>query len=687
MRARSSMWWLPLAIAGGAVLPVSGASANPGQAFKDGWNCAKAHVAGAGVLAKDIYLKGQQVAALSATAGKCLAVSGADQQGFALVMAALTTIKIVAPDSVPTGQCKPAVRSAVARPFGEGIAAVLPSGGAKNQIRQLLDSDTASNLLWDQFTVLPPPVSTYASHVDCACEFIDGGLSLADLSAVSSVISNVSNTCATFLDSAGLGFINDLGGAALAKAGQVEAAVGNAWEDLKNEPEPAADEVVYFGFWGAYVPNMAGVLVKSPGSDLAKAKWSQALNGWVSLGSGCYQTQCQLDMPMLANDCAFYYRTHRFSDEHATRKCGEYQARATEEATTLAKQWRAIIDLPGEVDARLKQAVESKWVWRLPYNANNPVAASYSKHGNRWTTPEAMSGAFAPVVGKVQAPGQYEKAWQYGSSGSYQAAREILPNVGFDPARAAELAVAAAAAGFDRELQARWDAESAAVRGHFMALWFPTPAGASQHGCPNDPLLTKSCVARLVETFDQVCLPAVRAAHVNAPNPLSLGVRLKAAENNCRSWMDPQVAKAGEIAGFNLGPMNDQLCGALPARSEESERCKRRVSDAYLECAMDAIKANQGVAQVEACLEKARPGIAARNFGGRPVPSQPVSAPVQAPGPGAVPMQVPAPASRGNGRPPPPAAAAPVDPPVCPRGQAPRTGRDGVVVCAAVRGG
>ena len=102
---------------------------------------------------------------------------------------------------------------------------------------------------------------------------------------------------------------------------------------------------------------------------------------------------------------------------------------------------------------------------------------------------------------------------------------------------------------------------------------------------------------------------------------------------------------------------------------------------------MDAIKANQGVAQVEACLEKARPGIAARNFGGRPVPSQPVSAPVQAPGPGAVPMQVPAPASRGNGRPPPPAAAAPVDPPVCPRGQAPRTGRDGVVVCAAVRGG
>ena len=60
------MAWLPLAIAGGAVLPVSGASANPGQALKDGWNCAKAHVAGAGVLAKDIYLKGEQVAALSA---------------------------------------------------------------------------------------------------------------------------------------------------------------------------------------------------------------------------------------------------------------------------------------------------------------------------------------------------------------------------------------------------------------------------------------------------------------------------------------------------------------------------------------------------------------------------------------------------------------------------------------------
>jgi hypothetical protein len=421
---------------------------------------------------------------------------------------------------------------------------------------------------------------------------------------------------------------------------------------------------------------------------------------------------------MQYKDCVHYYQTHRFSDEHAHAKCRDYHARAEDEAATLASQWRAIIELPAAVEARLKATVETNWVWRLPYNANNPVAASYSKRPNRWTTPEAMTQVFPAVVGKVDAPGQYAKAWQYTSSGSYQAAREILPNVGFDVARAADLAVAAAAAGFQRDLHARWDAETTAVRDYWLGQWFPTPAGASTYGCPNAPL-TKPCAAQVVATFEKVCLPAVRAAHVNAPNELSAAVRTKDAEGNCRSWIDPQLAKATAIGSFNLGPMNAQLCGAMPERSEEAGRCLRRVSDAYLECAMDAIAANQGVAQVEACLANAKPGIAARNLGARPVPAKPVTAPVQAPGPAGVPVQVPAPASAPrapapapratptppqvrapapsqpvriaptapatSGRPPPPVAE-PEAPPACPRGQVRQTRRDGVVECV-VRGG
>jgi hypothetical protein len=746
MRARATWWWLPLAAAGVAVVPAQEASANAGKAFKDGWNCAKSHVSGAGVLAKDIYLKGEQVAALSATAGKCLAASGADQQGFALVMAALTTIKIVAPESVPTGQCKPSVRNAVSRPFGAGIAAVLPSGGVKNQLKQLLESDAAGNLLWDKFTALPPPVSTYASHVDCACEFIDGGLSLADLSAVSSVVSNVSSTCATFLDSAGLGFINDLGGAALAKAGQVEAAVGNAWEDLKNDPKPAPDEAVYFGYWGANVPSMARVLVKSPGTPLATAKWQQGKGTWISLGPGCYQTQCLVDVQMQYKDCVAYYQSHRFSDDHAHSKCRDYHARAENEAAKLAREWRAIIDVRTEVEARVKAAVENDWVWRLPYLTNT---AYPSKLPNRWTTPQAMSSAFPAVIGNVSLK-EHQDPWLYQPTGIYQAAREILPNVSFDPARATELAVAAAAAGFRRDLEKRWDADATQVRAYWMDRWFPTPPGASQYGCPNQPLLAKACVVQLQASFDKVCLPAVRAHHLNSPNQLALGVRLKDAEENCRSWIAPQVSKAVAIGNYNLGPMNDQLCGALPDRSSDAERCLRRVSDAYLECAMDAIAANQGVAQVEACLADARQGIAVRTHGSTPVSRKPVTAPVDAPQPGSVPMQVPSPATvtprsgspqaprtsapvtsapaptvptvpaparaapatqaparqttpapsvppppaklptvappAGSGRPPAPPAVDAQGRPVCPAGQTPQTRRDGVVECVT-RGG
>ena len=89
--------------------------------------------------------------------------------------------------------------------------------------------------------------------------------------------------------------------------------------------------------------------------------------------------------------------------------------------------------------------------------------------------------------------------------------------------------------------------ETTAVRDYWLGRWFPTPAGASTYGCPNAPL-TKPCVAQVVSTFEKVCLPAVRAAHVNAPNELSAAVRTKAVEGNCRSWIDPQLGKAAEIA-------------------------------------------------------------------------------------------------------------------------------------------
>lgn len=660
---RGGRAWLAVAL---LALP-GWAAADVGDALKSGWKCAKASVAGAGVLAKDLYLKGERLAALSATAGKCLASSGADQQGFALVMGAMTTIKIVSPGSLPTGQCKPAVRGAVARPFGAGLAAVMPPGGARNKLESLLDSETAGSALWNQLAGLPPPVSTYASHVDCACEFIDGGLSLADMSAVTSAVSEVSQSCGAFLDSVGLGFINDYGGKAIASVGAIGAAAGNAWEDFRNEPEPAPDAAVYFGYWGAMVPEMAEVLVRWPDTSLGTGKWHDGTGSWLSLGANCYQSNCQVDLPLMFKQCADYYRSHRFSDEHALGKCGEYRQRASEEAVALAKEWRAVLAVRGVVESKLKSVVEARWVWRLPYNAHDGVQASYSKYDNRWTTPQALEQAFAAVAGKHGPANAYADEWNYEATGAYAAAREILPNVGFDIARAADLALAAAGAGFDAAARARWDADAVVARDYWLGRWFPTPFGTGKHGCPTDPFLQKTCVARLSETFDKVCLPSVRAAHLDTPNVLAAGVRLKQAEENCRSWVQPQIDKAAQVGAFNTGPVVASLCGGYPARSPEADRCQRMVADAYLECGADAIKQGQGPAAVGACLDQARDGIRTRLASGRRVPVSPPPGEVEAPAPGTLPASLPAdppatgrgvaPASPASRRPPGPVAS------------------------------
>lgn len=608
---RSVLLPLPALLAAGLMLPAS-ASASAGKVLGEAWACAKSHVNAAGTIALDLYKKGEQVAALSATAGTCLVGSGADQQGFAITMAALTAIKVASPGSLPTGQCKNAVRKAVARPFGEGIAAVLPSGGVKSKLRELLDSEQATSTLWSQLAGLPPPVSTYASHVDCGCEFIDGGLSLADVSAVTSAVGAVSDKCAGFLDAAGLGFINDYGGEVIRLGKGVYAAAGGAWEDFKNDPKPAPDAAVYHGFWRAYVPNMAALLVNKPGSNLGTGKWSNALGGWISLGSGCYQASCQIDLPMMFKDCADYYRAHRFSDSHALSKCNEYQKRAVDEATTMAKQYQALLDVRTQTENRLKAAIESQWVWRLPYNASNVVAATYSKLDNRWTTPEAMKQVFAGTAGSYSAGGQYAAAWDYQASGVYASAREILPNVGYDPARAAELALGSATAGFQKELLQQWDKAGKDVRDYWLGRWFPTPPMGGTYGCPGDGLLRPACVAQLAAAFDASCLPPVRALHVESANVLAAGARIKTVEAQCRAAIEPQLARIGAIAGHNYGPYQSQVCGGLEPRSPAAGTCERLVSDTYYECALQTIKNGQTAAAMTGCMEAARPGIAAR---------------------------------------------------------------------------
>ena len=120
------------------------------------------------------------------------------------------------------------------------------------------------------------------------------------MSAFGDAVEQVSESCAGFLDAAGLGFINDLGGSAISLAGDVYGAAGEAWDDLQNTPEPAPDAAVYFGYWGAQVPNMARYVVLNPGANLGLGKWQVGSGSWV-VGPG-YQGNFMIDMPLMTRN-------------------------------------------------------------------------------------------------------------------------------------------------------------------------------------------------------------------------------------------------------------------------------------------------------------------------------------------------------------------------------------------------
>lgn len=677
-------------------------AADAGKALKEAWACAKTTIKAHVDVGADLLKKGEAVASLSTTAGKCLATSGADQTGFGITMGALTAIKIASPSSLPNGQCLSSVKKSVAKPFGAGLAAVLPSGSATDKLKALLESETAIDALWQQMTAIPPPVMTATSHVECACEFIDKGVSLADLGAVSKAVSQVSDTCAGFLDAAGLGFINDFGSAAVGYVGDTYKAIGSTLEDWQNIPEPAPDSQVYHGFWGAFVPEMAGVAVMNPGANLGTAKWHNATGSWISLGTSCYQTNCMLDMPKMYEECVHYYRTHRFSDSHAHEKCGEYRQRASDAAVVLAKQFKAVMDVRKQLPDAINNRVESHWVWRLPYKTS---VSPYSKLDNNWSRSDAMQWAYADVIGQAT-DSKYGKAWQYQATGLYAAARDLLPNVGYDAGRAIALAINAVDAGFDRATRMKWESDMATPREYWMKRWFPPQPMTGPYGCEGSGYLSNQCQKSLRDAFDKVCLPAVMSAHVDTANVLVAGARVKKAEDNCHSWFDPMLKKFNAVMAYDISPHLGTVCSSYSPRTPEAEKCQRMVQDAFSECAADAMKNNQAVSTVQSCMKSAETGIRQRMNLGRRIEATPTPNTPTTPKLNGIPVTVPTAPTNDSapvtpvGRPAPTTApTAPITLPVpagrtsspantpssCPEGETPITNRKGETRCVKPR--
>ncbi|GIX38571.1 MAG: hypothetical protein KatS3mg127_1810 [Silanimonas sp.] len=564
---------------------------------------------------------------------QCLGQSGVDQAGFAITMGAITAIKIASPSTIPNGQCQMAVQNLVARPFAQGILTVMPPVPAKGSLESLLKSDDAGTVLWNQFKALPPPVSTYASHVSCSCTLIDKSLSLADLSAFSNAVRGASKNCGKFLDDAGLGFINDFGTAAIEwTGGRYKDATGWWDEAILGQPDPAPDDVVYQMYWAPYEVEYANRILEGTGSQVLR--WSPVSNvspdevavamagvvgsNWSmpnamgeaaakALSSCLSGKACHTSLPAIYKQCVTYYDDRKASAETARQRCDAFRdQRFGPAASALASQFKADIATRKGVDAELAALHSNfagQWLWRLPRRPGYVAGQG----GNGWAVEAARARLFADL-GFAQPWGSTSRgAWDYRLTGVYAAAREVLPNVGWDPKTAVALAMQGARPQIDANLGkvwAEWEHWDATSR---LAEWLPTQPFTGKYGCPadNSAGLASACEAKVVETYKQHCAGPVRDAHLLALTSVDLGFRLGARKDACLSAIQPVLAHAQALASppARVGAAIAEFCTGEPARSDAQQRCSRRVSDEWADCALTALKEGKGAAAAEVCFE------------------------------------------------------------------------------------
>lgn len=480
---------------------------------------------------------------------------------------------------------------------------------------------------------MPPPVSTYASHVGCSCTLIDKLLSLADLSAFSNTVKSASKNCAQFLDDAGLGFINDYGSAAIEWAGGRYKDATGWWDQaILGQPDPAPDEVVYQMYWAPYEVEYANRILEGTGSQVLR--WSPASNvspdevavamagavgsNWSlpnAMGEAAAQAlascrsgkTCHTSLPAIYKQCVTYYDDRKASADTARQRCDAFRdQRFGPAASALAAQFKADIATRKGVDAQLAALHSNfagQWLWRLPRRPGYVAGQG----GNGWPVETARTRLFAEV-GFAQPWGAVSRGpWDYRLTGVYAAAREVLPNVGWNPQAAVELGMQGARPQIDANLGkawAEWEHWDATSR---LAEWLPTQPFTGKYGCPadNSTGLASACEAKVVETYKQQCAGPVRGAHLLALTSVDLGFRMTKVKEDCLATLQPLLAHAQSLASpsTRVGAAIAEFCAADETRSDAQQRCSRRVSDEWADCALKAFKEGKGASAAEACFE------------------------------------------------------------------------------------
>ncbi len=565
------------------------ANANP---LSDSWQCAKKAGMSSVSIGADLYKKSEALVSKAGPMAICLGKTGPEAQALMVTSSALTAIRLAKPSLLPAGQCESRIKGLATKPFANGLAAILPASGAKNSLISAAKSDVANDQVWNQIGQLPPPFSSVPNQVECGCLMSDAGLSLTDVSAVTNAISDTSASCATALNSLGLGFINDIGSYAIKLGMTVINGLSDKWDEWKGQSDPGSPDLIYKYYFGDHMQDLAYALAVKPG-DWTNPKFNHDTASCAS--SGQYQ-YCQLSVPELRNKCAAYYDDHKMSAGNADKVCDGYQTAMVGAATILSKKYIAYAALPPMIDQQMRIWMKNEWMWRLPkfyryfvdsYDNGTVTDYTINPSYNPYFHTDQYISIWGDVLGKSGVK-KNQPAWIYDATGLYALARNLVVELGNDPESALDLAFAATAEPLRDKLRKIWVENRLDYASYQLRSWYPKPVFGDRYGCNGSGALRKTCIATMEDKFDKSCFAPLSEMYLTIENALVLLTKGKQAEKKCRAQLDPILAATKKMQDAEAATIN-AACASIDDRNEHGT-CLIKNAASYQDCAAKALK-------------------------------------------------------------------------------------------------
>lgn len=571
------------------------ATANP---LSNAWSCAKSAGMTQVAVGKELYKKGETIAKMAGPLAACLAKTGPEAQALMATSSTLTALRLSQP-SLLGNQCEARIKAVATKPFAEGLAALMPASQAKSELIAAARSEQSTQIVWEQIGQLPRPFSMVPDQISCGCLVSDAGLSLSDISDVTNAVSNAGASCSKMLDSLGLGIVKDLGGYGLKVGKAVATGVSDKWDELVGgQSAPSSPDIVFADYFGQFLEGTAQNMVVDPSG------WASVPVGYHKGSCSIYEpSKCQVTIGQLLSECIAYYDEHKMSKGHASQVCAEYRNALVAAATARAQHMKAAGELPTVLGQRITKWIVKDWLWRLPkYNNasgsvhewDGPGSSLFYEWSDIWGSASYSKGKGAPAKG--------EWAWDYKAAGLFATARSMLPELGQDPARSADLAYAGAQSALRDKAQGIWNEHRHEQAKYQLEQWYPkTPVG-DRYDCPGG--LLKECTEAMEADYDAHCFPAMSHHYVSDLAGMGLAPAYQKIANQCRASLDkiaPRATKLIDGEGAAKEVAIDK-CSAIADRNARNE-CVSGYTTLYLGCAAQALRDGQDDAS--ACFSRA----------------------------------------------------------------------------------